>query len=73
MIEQDGDEHRRSNGDDVVTEHDKIEHVLPNGDILVIDSTRIAPEVDAAFRQVEDEAARRAQEMYRELRKATDA
>lgn len=56
-----------------MTEHDKIEHELPNGDVLVEDSTRVRPEVDDAFREVEEEMAREAEKMYRSLREAAAA
>lgn len=56
-----------------MTEHDKIEHTLPNGDVLVQDSTRVRPEVDAAFRKVEEDFAREAETTYRELREAAAA
>jgi hypothetical protein len=48
-------------------EHDKIEHPLPNGDILVQDSTRTRPEVEEAFRRVEDDFERKAEEAFRDL------
>jgi hypothetical protein len=48
-------------------EHGKIEHSLPNGDILVQDSTERRPEVEEAFRRVEDDFERKAKEAYREL------
>jgi hypothetical protein len=50
-----------------MTEHGKIEHPLPNGDILVQDSTHTRPEVDEAFRQVEADFERKAEEAYRGL------
>jgi SepF-like predicted cell division protein (DUF552 family) len=56
-----------------MTEHDKIEHTLPNGDVLVHDATRIRPEVDEAFRKVREDLARGAEETYRELREAAAA
>lgn len=56
-----------------MTEHDKIEHELPNGDILVRDSTRTRPEVEEAFRLVDEESERQARETYRELRESAAA
>jgi hypothetical protein len=53
-----------------MTEHDKIEHELPDGDVLVHDSTRRRPEVDAAFQKVEQDFALEAREIYRRLRQA---
>lgn len=53
-----------------MSEHDKIEHELPNGDVLVQDSTRRRPEVDEAFREVEQEFEREAREIYERLREA---
>ncbi len=54
-------------------EHDKIEHPLPNGDILVQDSNRRRPEVDAAFSKVEEQLERAAEQAYRDLLEATAA
>jgi hypothetical protein len=56
-----------------MTEHDKIEHPLPNGDVLIQDSTRIRPDVDAAFREIEEAFERDAEQAYRELREAAAA
>lgn len=53
-----------------MTEHDKIQHPLPNGDVLVQDSTRRRPEVDEAFREVEADLERAAREIYETLREA---
>lgn len=53
-----------------MTEHDKIQHSLPNGDVLIQDSTRTRPDVEAAFRKVEEDFKRQAAEAYRGLRKA---
>ena len=33
----------------MATEHPKIEHRLPNGDVLIIATTKRDPEVDAVF------------------------
>jgi hypothetical protein len=54
-------------------EHGKIEHHLPNGDILVQDSTHQRPEVEEAFRKVEDEFERKAKEAYEELQRPAAA
>lgn len=56
-----------------MTEHDKIEHPLPNGDVLIQDSTRTRPEVEKAFRKVEVDFERKAEQAYRELREAATA
>lgn len=56
-----------------MTEHDKIEHPLPNGDVLIQDSTRTRPEVDEAFRKVEETFEQDAKQAYRELRDAAAA
>lgn len=56
-----------------MTEHDKIQHELPNGDVLIQDSTRTRPEVEKAFRKVEEDFEREAREAYRELREAAAA
>jgi hypothetical protein len=56
-----------------MTEHDKIEHPLPNGDVLIQDSTRTDTEVEDAFRRIEDDFKRHAKQAYRELRAATAA
>lgn len=53
-----------------MTEHGKIEHELPNGDVLVHDSTRKREDVDEAFRAVEEQFAREAHELYAQLREA---
>lgn len=56
-----------------MTEHDKIEHALPNGDVLIQDSTRTRPEVEEAFSKVEEAFERDAKQAYRELREAAAA
>lgn len=53
--------------------HDKIEHPLPNGDVLIQDSTRTRPEVDEAFRKVEEDFEQDAKQAYRQLRDAAAA
>jgi hypothetical protein len=53
-----------------MTEHDKIELELPNGEVLVQDSTRRRPEVDEAFGEVEQDFKREAREIYERLREA---
>jgi SepF-like predicted cell division protein (DUF552 family) len=56
-----------------MTEHGKIEHTLPNGDILIVDSTRIDPEVQEAFAKVKQDLREEAREAYRQLREAAAA
>ena len=56
-----------------MTEHDKTEHPLPNGDVLIQDSTRTRPDVEAAFNKVEVDLKREAEQAYRELREAAAA
>ena len=51
-----------------MTEHDKIEHRLPNGDILIVDSTRVDPSVKRAFDKVKSDLRKEAQDAYRQLR-----
>jgi len=53
-----------------MTEHDKIEHTLPNGDILIVDSTRVDPEVQQAFAKVKEDLREEARNAYRQLREA---
>ena len=52
----------------VMTKHDKIEHELPNGDILIVDATDIRPEVEQAFREVKAALDREVDEAYEQLR-----
>lgn len=56
-----------------MTKHDKIEHPLPNGDVIVHDATHIRPEVDEAFRKVREDLQRGARKTYAELREAASA
>jgi hypothetical protein len=57
-----------------MTEHDKIEHTLPNGDILIVDSTRKDPKVTQAFSRVKADLRKQARDTYRRLREhATSA
>ena len=51
-----------------MTEHEKIEHELPNGDILIVDATRVDPEVEQAFREVTDDLREQARAAYERLR-----
>ena len=50
-----------------MTEHDKVEHELPNGDLLVQDSTKSRPEVEETFRKAEEAVERIAREGYEQL------
>jgi hypothetical protein len=56
-----------------MTEHDKIEHTLPNGDILVIDSTRVDPTVEQAFGKAKQDLRKEARDAYRRLRESRAA
>ena len=56
-----------------MTEHDKIEHTLPNGDILIVDSTRVDREVQEAFEKVKEDLRQHARDTYRQLREAATA
>lgn len=56
-----------------MTEHDKIEHTLPNGDILIVDSTRVDLEVQETFAKVKEHLREEARDAYRQLREAAAA
>jgi hypothetical protein len=56
-----------------MTKHEKIEHELPNGDILIVDATETRPEVEEAFDKVDEELQREAREAYEQLRDAAAA
>jgi hypothetical protein len=56
-----------------MTEHDKIEHELPNGDILIVDSTRKDPQVTEAFSKAKEELRQQARETYQRLRQSAAA
>lgn len=56
-----------------MTEHGKIEHTLPNGDILIVDATVIRPEVEEAFAATKAMLDREVDEAYRELREPEPA
>lgn len=47
---------------------DRIEHLLPNGDVLIVDATEFRPEVEEAFARLRDALDREADETYRRLR-----
>jgi hypothetical protein len=51
----------------LMNEHDKIEHRLPNGDILIVDSTRVDAEVQAMFASVKADLQHEARDAYRRL------
>jgi hypothetical protein len=53
-----------------MTEHDKIEHTLPNGDILIVDSTRKDPEVTQAFSKAKEDLRQQARDTYRRLQES---
>jgi hypothetical protein len=53
-----------------MTEHDKIEHTLPNGDILIVDSTIVDKNVVEVFDKLKQDLRDDAREAYRRLRDA---
>lgn len=53
-----------------MTEHDKVEHVLPNGDILIVDATRVDPAIREAFDQVKADLREEVRDAYRQLSQA---
>lgn len=53
-----------------MTEHDGYEHVLPNGDILIVDSTVKDEKVENAFAAVQQELREKARRAYEELQAA---
>jgi hypothetical protein len=50
-----------------MTKHDKIEHALPNGDILIVDSTRDEQRVSRAFSAAKADLRKQARDTYRSL------
>jgi hypothetical protein len=56
-----------------MTEHDKIEHTRPNGDILIVDSTRQDPKVTQAFAKAKEDLRQQARETYKRLRESAAA
>jgi hypothetical protein len=53
-----------------MTEHDKIEHQLPNGDVLIVDATRKDPRVEAAFEALREDLRESARQAYAHLTEA---
>jgi hypothetical protein len=53
-----------------MTQHDKIQHTLPNGDILIVDSTKADPKVTKAFEKAKEDLREQARETYRRLRES---
>jgi hypothetical protein len=51
-----------------VTEHDGFEHVLPNGDILIVESTIKDERVERAFAAVRQELREKGRRAYEQLR-----
>ncbi len=51
-----------------MTERDKIQHQLPNGDVLIQDTNRTRPEVEQVFAKVEQDAAQRARLAFAALK-----
>jgi len=56
-----------------MTEHDKIEHTLPNGDILIVDSTVVDKKVSEAFDKLKQDLRDDARNAYRRLRRTGTA
>ena len=54
----------------MVAEHDKVEHPLPNGDILIVDSNRVDDETVAAFDALRKSLRDDARKAYLKLRAA---
>lgn len=57
----------------MMAEHDKVEHQLPNGDILIVDSTRVDDETAAAFDALRKSLRDDARKAYRKLRATAKA
>jgi len=55
-----------------VIEHDGFEHVLPNGDILIVESTIRDERVERAFAPVRRELREKARRAYEQLRSPVD-
>jgi hypothetical protein len=53
-----------------MTEHDRYEHELPNGDILIVESTVKDERVDKAFAALRDELREKARSAYERLQQA---
>lgn len=53
-----------------MTEHDGYEHVLPNGDILIVDSTLKDERVEEAFAAVREDLREKARRAYQRLQAA---
>jgi len=53
--------------------HGKVEHRLPNGDVLVHDSTERRPEVDAAFKEVNAALKESAAATFRDINAAKNS
>ena len=54
----------------IMTEHDGYEHVLPNGDILIVDSTVKDDRVEEAFATAREHLREQARRAYEHLRQA---
>jgi len=54
----------------IMTEHDGYEHELPNGDILIVESTVKDERVEEAFAAVKQDLREKARQVYAELRTA---
>jgi hypothetical protein len=55
-----------------MTEHDKIQHRLPDGDILIVDSTRTDPQVTLAFTKAKEDLREQARATYKRLRESAE-
>jgi hypothetical protein len=53
-----------------MTQHDGYEHELPNGDILIVESTVKDERVEEAFAAVKQDLREKARRAYEELRAA---
>ena len=56
-----------------MTKHDKIEHKLPNGDILIVDSTQDDHRTEQAFSVAKADLRKQARETYRRLQQSVAA
>jgi hypothetical protein len=57
----------------MATQHPKIEHRLPNGDLLIISTTKRDPSVDQAFKSTVDKVREDTRARFAELRSTRPA